>query len=317
MYANCNGITFSLNQQPTQNIFQSKKPSYHSRWQGNNAAGQARMVKCYNCQGKGHLARQCTQLKRLRNSTWFKEKMLLTEDLDAYDSGYDDISLAKAILMANLSSYSLDALSEDLHSSKRAGDNLESDKSKKQKVDEHVEDDSTELKRCIEIVLDDEDEVTIDATPLSSKSPIIIDYKIHKENFNREDLEVLWSIVKNRFKKAKPVDDMDNLLYQTLKTMFKHHVEDNIWKYQQGLVKVLHWKLFDSCGVYTVAVQNMIQKMNIKFRGGLLGLKDFKMILRGYAAQKLRLLSVEDKVITTASTRVSTASIEVTTVSVT
>nr|GEU83454.1 ribonuclease H-like domain-containing protein [Tanacetum cinerariifolium] len=56
-------------------------------------------------------------------------------------------------------------------------------------------------------------------------------------NFNREDLEVLWSIVKARFKKTKPVDDMDNLLFQTLKTMFEHHVEDNIWKYQQGLAK--------------------------------------------------------------------------------
>nr|GEY68223.1 hypothetical protein [Tanacetum cinerariifolium] len=50
----------------------------------------------------------------------------------------------------------------------------------------------------------------------------------------REDLKVLWSIVKTRFKKTKPIDDIDNLLFQTLKTMFEHHVEDNIWKYQQG-----------------------------------------------------------------------------------
>nr|GEV74036.1 hypothetical protein [Tanacetum cinerariifolium] len=55
------------------------------------------------------------------------------------------------------------------------------------------------------------------------------------KNFNKEDLEVLWSIVKERFKKTKPVDDMDNLLFQTLKTMFEHHAEDNIWRYQQGL----------------------------------------------------------------------------------
>ncbi|GJY73274.1 retrovirus-related pol polyprotein from transposon TNT 1-94 [Tanacetum coccineum] len=121
--------------------------------EGNNAAGQARMVKCYNCQGKGHLARQCTQFKRLRNSTWFKEKMLPVhahesgqvldeeqlafladhevadvqhnaafqiEDLDAYDSGYDDISSAKAILMANLSSYGLDVLSEYLQEMQNA-----------------------------------------------------------------------------------------------------------------------------------------------------------------------------------------------------
>nr|GEX37349.1 ribonuclease H-like domain, reverse transcriptase, RNA-dependent DNA polymerase [Tanacetum cinerariifolium]GEX37352.1 ribonuclease H-like domain, reverse transcriptase, RNA-dependent DNA polymerase [Tanacetum cinerariifolium]GEX37356.1 ribonuclease H-like domain, reverse transcriptase, RNA-dependent DNA polymerase [Tanacetum cinerariifolium]GEX37365.1 ribonuclease H-like domain, reverse transcriptase, RNA-dependent DNA polymerase [Tanacetum cinerariifolium]GEX37370.1 ribonuclease H-like doma len=37
---------------------------------------------------------------------------------------------------------------------------------------------AAELKRCLEIVPDDGDEVTIDATPLFSKSSIIVDYKI-------------------------------------------------------------------------------------------------------------------------------------------
>nr|GEV99858.1 integrase, catalytic region, zinc finger, CCHC-type, peptidase aspartic, catalytic [Tanacetum cinerariifolium] len=102
------------------------------------------------------------------------------------------------------------------------------------KVDENVDpviDDTKELKKCMEIVLGDGDEVLIEATPISSRSPTIIDYKIHKE----EDLEVLWAIVKDRFKKEKPVDDMDNLLFRTFKTMFEHHVEDTIWTYQQGL----------------------------------------------------------------------------------
>nr|GEV45060.1 hypothetical protein [Tanacetum cinerariifolium] len=120
------------------------------------------------------------------------------------------------------------------------------------------------LKRCIEIVPKDDDDVAIKATPISSKSPTIVDYKIYKEgkksyfkiiiadgnsqnyltfgtmfkHLNKEDLEVLRSIVKKRFKKTKPVDDMKNLLFQTLKTMFEPHVEDIIWKYQQGAVKV-------------------------------------------------------------------------------
>ncbi|GJS63305.1 hypothetical protein Tco_0677869 [Tanacetum coccineum] len=71
-------------------------------------------------QGEGYMARQCTYPKRPRNSAWFKEKMLLvqaqefsqTDDLDAYDSDCDDISSAKAILMANLFSYDLDVLSK-------------------------------------------------------------------------------------------------------------------------------------------------------------------------------------------------------------
>ncbi|GKD22813.1 hypothetical protein Tco_1224516 [Tanacetum coccineum] len=35
------------------------------------------------------------------------------DDLDAYDSNYDEISTAKAVLMANLSSYGSDVLSEE------------------------------------------------------------------------------------------------------------------------------------------------------------------------------------------------------------
>nr|GEY78721.1 hypothetical protein [Tanacetum cinerariifolium] len=69
-------------------------------------------------------------------------------------------------------------------STKRTKEHLESDISKKQKVDENVDpviDDTEDLKKCMEIVPDDGDEVLIEATPISSRSPTIIDYKIHKE----------------------------------------------------------------------------------------------------------------------------------------
>ncbi|GJR44955.1 retrovirus-related pol polyprotein from transposon TNT 1-94 [Tanacetum coccineum] len=119
---------------------------------GGNYSGQQRIVKCFNCQGEGHMARQCPKPKRKRDATWFREKVLLVEaqgngkvlteeelefladpgiaeglvtqsvithnaayqadDLDAYDSDCDEISTAKAVLMANLSSYGSDVLSE-------------------------------------------------------------------------------------------------------------------------------------------------------------------------------------------------------------
>nr|GFB23250.1 hypothetical protein [Tanacetum cinerariifolium] len=170
-------------------------------------------------------------------------------------------------------------------SSKRAGQELEQERAKKQKLakqehDKVADDDTAELKRYLEIVPED---VAIEATPLSSKSPTIVDYKIYRvgknnyfkiiradgnsqnylhfgtmfKNFNREDLKVLRSIVKERFKKIKPVDDIDNMLFQTLKTMFKPHVKDIIWKYQQGAIKVNNWKLFDSYGVYCVTTKTM------------------------------------------------------------
>nr|GEV34283.1 reverse transcriptase [Tanacetum cinerariifolium] len=62
---------------------------------------------------------------------------------------------------------------------KRGGDNLEQGRSKKQKVEDDKV--SKELKKCLEIILGDGDKVTIDATPFSSKSPTIVDYKIYQE----------------------------------------------------------------------------------------------------------------------------------------
>nr|GEV07593.1 putative reverse transcriptase domain-containing protein [Tanacetum cinerariifolium] len=166
-------------------------------------------------------------------------------------------------------------------SSKRAGDELEQEIANKQRIKD--ENESKELKRCLEIVLDDEDDVTINATPLSSKSSTIVDYKVYKEgrksffqiiradgnslmyltftkmlmNFDSEELEVLWRLVKDIFVKTKPVDDIDSFILHTLKTMFEHHVEDNVWRNQQGLVKVKNWKLFDSY-VHCVTMQNLL-----------------------------------------------------------
>nr|GEW00206.1 hypothetical protein [Tanacetum cinerariifolium] len=105
--------------------------------------------------GEGHMARKCTQFKRLSNDAWFKDKEMLVEaqksnqildeeqlafltdlgildcqaaqkttpnnvafqskDLDAYDSDCDDVSNAKAILMANLSNYGSDVILEVPH----------------------------------------------------------------------------------------------------------------------------------------------------------------------------------------------------------
>ncbi|GJU52589.1 retrovirus-related pol polyprotein from transposon TNT 1-94 [Tanacetum coccineum] len=79
---------------------------------------------------------QCTQPKRPRSSAWFKEKLMLaeaqeaafqTEDLDAYDLDCDDISSAKAVLMANLSSCDLDVLYEVPYSDTYQNDMINQD----------------------------------------------------------------------------------------------------------------------------------------------------------------------------------------------
>ncbi|GJV70310.1 hypothetical protein Tco_1485819 [Tanacetum coccineum] len=93
-------------------------------------AGQPRVVKCYNYQGEGHMARQSdpdiseapvAQQTIPQNSTFH------TEDLDAYDSDCDDLSSAKAVLMANLSSCDLEVISEVPYSDSYSNDMINQD----------------------------------------------------------------------------------------------------------------------------------------------------------------------------------------------
>ncbi|GJW26356.1 hypothetical protein Tco_0040167 [Tanacetum coccineum] len=53
------------------------------RTRGTNTSGQAKVIRYYNCQEEGHMARQYTKPKRPRNSTWFKEKALLAKALES------------------------------------------------------------------------------------------------------------------------------------------------------------------------------------------------------------------------------------------
>ncbi|GKD71653.1 integrase, catalytic region, zinc finger, CCHC-type containing protein, partial [Tanacetum coccineum] len=126
---------------------------------GNFAAGQPRVVKCYNCQGDGHMARQCTQLKRPRNGAWFKEKLMLVEaqevdELDAYDSDCDDLSSAKVVLMANLSSCDPEVLSEVPYSESYPNDMINQDVQEMQYSEQtHVDDfKDNEIHSCSNII---------------------------------------------------------------------------------------------------------------------------------------------------------------------
>nr|GEV04930.1 hypothetical protein [Tanacetum cinerariifolium] len=113
---------------------------------------------------------------------------------------------------------------------------------KRRKLNEEVED----LKRHLEIIPDEDDDVYTEATPLARKVPVV-DYEIIEisnkpyykiiradgthllyisfltllKNFDREDLEALWNMVKERFSTSKPKNFFDDFLLTTLGAMFE------------------------------------------------------------------------------------------------
>ncbi|GKB93915.1 hypothetical protein Tco_0980052, partial [Tanacetum coccineum] len=123
-------------------------------------------------------------------------------------------------------------------SSKRAGEEpeeLESDDSKKQKIDENEEakvDDEAEMKKHMEIVPDDE--VAVDAIPLATKPPVIVDWKIIKEGkmgyfqliraYGSSRREKVSTYTCNNHKNAQQeasTDHWNEMCYQLLKLMTK------------------------------------------------------------------------------------------------
>nr|GEW79865.1 hypothetical protein [Tanacetum cinerariifolium] len=113
---------------------------------------------------------------------------------------------------------------------------------KRRKLNKEVED----LKRHLEIVPDEDDDVYTEATPLARKVPVV-DYEIihlnnkpyYKiiradgtqqlfisfltllKNFDREDLEALCNLVKERFSTSKPKNFFVDFLLTTLGAMFE------------------------------------------------------------------------------------------------
>nr|GEZ67815.1 hypothetical protein [Tanacetum cinerariifolium] len=151
---------------------------------------------------------------------------------------------------------------------------------KRRRLREQAKEDEN-LKKQLEVVADEDDDVFVEATPIGTKVPVVNyevvminnkpRYKIFRaddthqpytnfitllKNFNREDLEDLWKIMKARFSTSKPTNFTDDYLLVTLKNMFeKTDAQDVLWRSQQtehGQALVKSWKLLTSCGVHII-----------------------------------------------------------------
>ncbi|GJW29426.1 hypothetical protein Tco_0046301 [Tanacetum coccineum] len=100
-------------------------------------------------------------------------------------------------------------------------------------------------------------------------------------------LGTLWKdSERQKYGDTRPENEFERVLYGDLKVMFEPEIKSDVWRMLQGYRATI-WKLIDSSRVHFVRRNLKIQKMNIKFRGGLLGLKRLHGFLEVTAAQVL------------------------------
>nr|GEZ69050.1 hypothetical protein [Tanacetum cinerariifolium] len=67
----------------------------------------------------------------------------------------------------------------------------------------------------------------------------------------REDLNQLWTLVKETLNIRQASSDKEKELWVELKSMFEPDFEDQLWTHTQALMHdLLEWKLYDTCGVH-------------------------------------------------------------------
>nr|GEY13703.1 hypothetical protein [Tanacetum cinerariifolium] len=190
--------------------------------------------------GKGIMVEEPKPLKK-------KQQVEMDEELDYFRGlSYDDIHLIfEAKFNSNIAFLlkSKEELEEEENRAIQSINETPAQKAtKRRKLNEEVKD----IKRHLEIVFDEDEDVYTEATPLARKVPVV-DYEIihlnnkphykiiradgtHQlyvsfltllKNFDREDLESLWSLVKESFSTLNPNNFSDDFLLTTLGAMFE------------------------------------------------------------------------------------------------
>ncbi|GKD67947.1 hypothetical protein Tco_1322037 [Tanacetum coccineum] len=119
-------------------------------------------------------------------------------------------------------------------------------------VEEVKENDEAELKK--HLVIKKDDDIAIDAIPLATKLPVIINYKLFKEGIivhyqliradgsskryssmirmlqgiDREDLLTLWKLVKTKHGDIRPEDDHERVTCGDFKVMFEPNIRSKV-----------------------------------------------------------------------------------------
>ncbi|GJS41304.1 hypothetical protein Tco_0566347 [Tanacetum coccineum] len=161
---------------------------------------------------------------------------------------------------------------------KRASEKQSEESTKRQKIKDDVE--NEELKAYLDLVPREEFAMKIES--LATKYPIV-DWKTHVltenfmyyqifradgsfknykvfsemlDDFDKHDVLDLHRLVKARYMTSSP-EGYDLMLWGDLKILFEPNKEDEVWKNQHEY-NLISWRLFDSCGIHILLMNNGI-----------------------------------------------------------
>nr|GEX45345.1 hypothetical protein [Tanacetum cinerariifolium] len=94
------------------------------------------------------------------------------------------------------------------------------------------------------------------------------------KQFDKEDLQQLWTLVKETLSIKQATKDKEKELWVELKRLFRPNFEDQLWTHNQALMHdPLEWKFYDTCGVHHVFTKDqeifMLVEKDYPLRKGL------------------------------------------------
>ncbi|GKA85331.1 hypothetical protein Tco_0806985 [Tanacetum coccineum] len=162
----------------------------------------------------------------LKNMAGFKHSQLKSKSYDEIQKLFDKKMKRVNTFVDMNSEVVKGSETRTEESSKRAWDELEFDKSKKQKIDEHVEAEKDDDPEEEEITYGDKGQkgfyhlIRADGSSKRYSSMIRM-----LQGIDREDLETLWKLVKEKHGINRPVDEYERVLWGDMKVMFEPDIK--------------------------------------------------------------------------------------------
>ncbi|GJW07082.1 putative reverse transcriptase domain-containing protein [Tanacetum coccineum] len=121
---------------------------------------------------------------------------------------------------------------------------------KRQKMEEDAE--KEELKGFLDIIPREEVPIEVESISTNSKNYKVLSEML--EDFDRQDVEELYRLVKEKYS-ASRLEGFDLMLWGDLYVLFESDEEDEIWKSQHEY-NLISWRLCDFCGIHILLMEN-------------------------------------------------------------